>query len=359
MIEHDRRKKHRSPYIILAVVLLGWLAFLPLFAREFFSDLFFMPFVGALAAVVANITPAAAGIVYFPILTNLQVSPVTVAQFSMAIQAYGMGLGTLRWYQVNPRLFLPNVLVLSFVGGFLGQVVSLVFFPIQNPEMLSLIFNGISFIFTQIIFFSLITNSKYPNTTFVLNLSNGTVMFLVSVVGGLLCGWIGFGIDTIFYFVLTLVYRLNPAIAIVTSIALMAAMSITGTLLNALLYEVPVTLWFSALPGVTIGGLFLATYIAVKMGPRNILLLFTFFLSTDFFVTLWTQQTLPMTETVRKIIIYALVFYLLLIHVRIIRKQSETGAVERRRRDESDSQNVQDEPSQEDVPSRDSDQHPG
>ena len=66
-----------------------------------------------------------------------------------------------------------------------------------------------------------------------------------------------------------------------------------------------------------------------------------------------------MTETVRKIIIYILVFYLLLIHVRIIRKQSATGAVERRRRDESDSQNVQDEPSEEDVSSRDSEQHPG
>lgn len=345
MMEHDRRKKHKSPYIILAVVMVGWLAFLPLFAREFFSDLFFMPFVGALAAVVANITPAAAGIIYFPILTHLSVSPVTVAQFSMAIQAYGMGLGTLRWYQVNPRLFLPNVLVLSFVGGLFGQIISLVFFPIQNPEMLSLVFNVISFIFIQIIFFSLITNSKYPNTTFVINPSNGTVMFLVSVIGGLLCGWIGFGIDTIFYFVLTLVYRLNPAIAIVTSIALMAAMSITGTLLNAVFYDVPITLWYSALPGVTLGGLFMATYIAVKMGPRNILLLFTFFLSADFFVTLWTQQTVPMTETVRKIIIYVLVFYLLLIHVRIIRKQSETGAVERRGRDDSDSQNIQDEPS--------------
>jgi hypothetical protein len=130
-----------------------------------------------------------------------------------------------------------------------------------------------------------------------------------------------------------MVYRINPAVAIVTSIALMAVMSITGTLFNVFIHDVPFTLFYSALPGVTIGGLFLAAYIAVRMGPRNILLLFTFFLSADFFVTLWTQQTIPMSETIRKLVIYVLVFYLLAIHVRIMRNQSK--AVERRGKDPS------------------------
>ncbi len=316
------RTKDKSPYIILGVVIIVWLCCLPWFYDIFFSHLFYMPFVGALAAVIANITPAAAGIVYFPILTHLAVSPATVAQFNLIIQAYGMGLGTFRWFLFNRKLFIFNVLPVGLAGGLLGEIISMVWFPISNPELLTLVFNFIAFLFTQIIFFSLLRNAQYPNLHVPLTIVNCSVLFFFAVIGGLLCGWIGFGIDTIFYFVMTVMFKINPAASIVTSIALMAAMSITGTILNAFFHDIPVALWFSAIPGVTLGGLFLAAYIAVRMGARNILLLFTFFLTIDFLVALWTQQTLPMTETARKLIIYALAFYMLFIHIKIFRKQS-------------------------------------
>lgn len=282
-----------------------------------------MPLVGTVAAIVANITPAAAGIIYFPILTHLSMAPVTVSQFNLIIQAYGMGLGTFRWFLFNRKLFVFNVIPIAISGGFAGEIVSIVIFPIKNPELLTLIFNCIAFAFTQVIFFSLLRNVQYPNTTLTLNGFRRLVMFFSAFIGGLLCGWIGFGIDTIFYFIMTIMFRINPAVSIVTSISIMAIMSFTGTILNAIFQDVPLALWFSAIPGVTVGGLFLAAYVAVRMGARNILLLFTFFLSIDFFVALWTQQTLPMSETIRKVIIYGLVFYLLIIHVKIFRKQSK------------------------------------
>lgn len=280
------KKKYRSPLIILVTVSILWLLFFPSFHEIFISKLFYMPFVGAVAAIVANITPAAAGIIYFPILTHLSISPVTVSQFNLIIQAYGMGLGTFRWFLFNKKLFIFNVLPICIAGGFLGEIVSIALFPINNPELLTLIFNFIAFLFTQIIFFSLIRNSRYPNTTLKLTPLNSALMFSFAFIGGLLCGWIGFGIDTIFYFIMTIIFRINPAIAIVTSIALMASMSISGSVLNFIFQDIPFALWYSAIPGVTIGGLFLASYIAVKMGSKNILLLFTFFLSSDFFVTL-------------------------------------------------------------------------
>ncbi len=320
------KKQYRSPLIILYVVAVLWVIAFPFFYEIFLTKLFYMPFVGAVAAVVANITPAAAGIIYFPILTHLSISPVTVAQFNLIIQAYGMGLGTFRWFLFNKKLFILNVLPISIVGGFAGEVVSIVLFPIKNPELLTLIFNFISFLFTQIIFFSLLKNTQYPNTSVNLNISIGSILFCFAFIGGLMCGWIGFGIDTIFYFVMTMMLKVNPAISIVTSISLMAAMSISGSVLNAIFHEVPIALWYSAIPGVTIGGLFLAAYIAIKMGSRNILLLFTFFLSVDFFVALWTQQTIPISETVRKMLIYTLVFYMLVIHIKIFRSQSKDMA---------------------------------
>lgn len=318
------KKKYNIPLIILIVVAVLWLLAFPIFHEIFLSKLFYMPFVGAIAAVVANITPAAAGIIYFPILTHLSISPITVSQFNLTIQAYGMGLGTFRWFLFNRKLFIFNVLPICIAGGFIGEIVSIVLFPICNPELLTLIFNFISFLFTQIIFLSLLRNTKYPNISVNLSFLNCLILFCFAFIGGLLCGWIGFGIDTIFYFIMTIMFRINPAISIVTSISLMAAMSITGTVLNAIFHDVPLDLWYSAIPGVTIGGLFLAAYIAVKMGSRNILLLFTFFLSVDFFVALWTQQTIPISESLRAILIYILVFYMLLIHIKIFRNQSKS-----------------------------------
>lgn len=316
------KNKYSIPLIILVVVSVLWLIAFPFFHEIFLSKLFYMPFVGAVAAIVANITPAAAGIVYFPILTHLSIAPITISQFNLIIQAYGMGLGTLRWFLFNKKLFIFNVLPVSIAGGLIGEIVSIVLLPINNPELLTLIFNCIAFLFTQIIFFSLLRNSKYPNMSVKLTLFNCSIMFSFAFIGGLLCGWIGFGIDTIFYFIMTVMFRINPAASIVTSISLMAAMSISGTVLNAIFQNVPLALWYSAIPGVTIGGLFLAAYIAVKMGSRNILLLFTFFLSIDFFAALWTQHTLPMGDTVRKMIIYPLIFYMVVIHIKIFRSKS-------------------------------------
>ncbi|SDU55250.1 Uncharacterized membrane protein YfcA [Desulfobacula phenolica] len=307
-------------YIMFAVVCGIWLISFSHFREDFLGQFYYMPFLGVIAATIANTTPAAAGIVYFPVLTRLQISPVTAVQFSLIIQAYGMGLGTFKWYLVNKRLFMANVMPLCLSGGVLGIIISIVFIPMKNPELLSLTFNTISFIVTQVIFFSILFRRTYPNFTINLNLLNMIVLFTFSLVGGLVSGWIGFGIDTMFYFLLTFIFKINPAIAIVTSISIMAAVSVAGTVLNIIFNQVPLSLWYSAVPGVTIAGLFFASYFAVKIGARNILILFAFLLSVDFFMAFWTQQTIPMNQTFKLIFTYILVLYLLVIHVKIFKQ---------------------------------------
>ncbi len=303
-----------------AVLLCLWGLAFPFFRQSFTQDFYYMPFLGVIAATVANTTPAAAGIVYFPILTRLQIAPLAAVQFNMLIQAYGMGLGTVKWFMVNKRLFITNVLPVCLVGGFIGVFTGIVLLPLQDPKILTLVFNFIAFALTQFIFFSILARHKYPKLSVVLNPKNIAILFIFSFAGGLMTGWIGFGIDTIFYFVLTVIFQINPAASIITSITLMAAMSVFGSLLNILLHSVPISLWYSAIPGVTIAGLFLATFIAMKLGPKNVLLLFTMLLSVDFFVTFWTQQTLPMTQVLRVLITYALVAYIVFIHIKVFKK---------------------------------------
>ena len=100
----------------------------------------------------------------------------------------------------------------------------------------------------------------------------------------------------------------------------MAAVSIAGTVLNVVLHEVPLALWYSALPGVTIAGLFRATYLAVKLGAKNVLLLFTACLSADFFISFWTQETIPLSYTIKVLATYILLTYLVVLHVKIFKK---------------------------------------
>jgi len=313
-------QKNKIPYIISLVVGVLWLIGLVWFYQDFIQNYFFMPFLGVIAATVANTTPAAAGIVYFPILTRLSISPISAVRFNLIIQAYGMGLGTLKWYLVNKRLFIFNVIPICIFGGMIGVIFGIVVFPIAKPELLTLIFNFVAFLFTQIIFISILRKRAYPKTSITLTPRSLLLLFGFSLLGGLISGWIGFGIDTMFYFILTMVFHINPAVAIVTSISLMAAMSIFGTFLNILLYDVPLALWFSAIPGVTLAGLFLAAYFAMKLGAKNVLLLFSGLLTIDFFVTLWTQKTIPMSEGLRMFITYALVIYLCGIHVKIFKQ---------------------------------------
>ena len=251
------------PFIILVLVFAIWLIMFPYFSEDFFSRFYYMPFLGIIAATVANTTPAAAGIVYFPVLTQLHINPLTAVQFSLVIQAYGMGLGTLKWYLVNKKLFIKNVIPICLFGGIIGIIISIVFIPIENTEFLTIGFNLVAFIFTQVIFLSILSKHKYPNSEIDLTPCNIIILFAFSLLGGLISGWIGFGIDTMFYFLLTFIFKINPAIAIVTSISLMAALSIVGTLLNAIFNQIPLALWYSAVPGVTIAGLFLAAYFAV------------------------------------------------------------------------------------------------
>ena len=314
-----KNKKNIIPLIILPTVAILWAAFFILFKNDFLNKYYFMPFLGILAATVANTTPAAAGIVYFPILTKLQIAPIMAARYNLMIQAYGMGLGTLKWYLVNKKLFLLKVIPACILGGFIGCFFSIVIFPLENPKVLQLIFSIFAFILVQFVFFSILREHKYPNNDVKLNLANFSILFFLSLIGGLISGWIGFGIDTIFYFILTIIFRINPAVSIITSISLMTGVSIFGTALNIIFKEIPLALWYSAIPGVTLAGLFIASFLALKLGTRNILLLFTLFLSLDFFLTIWQSDTIAISTIAKFIITHALVLYLLIIHIKIFR----------------------------------------
>ena len=326
-------------YIILLAVAILWGLLTPKFWPELSEKYFFMPILGVLAATVANTTPVAAGIVYFPILTFLKISPLEAVLYTMMIQSYGMGIGAIRWFIEDKRLFLWKVLPICLLFGAAGAFSSTIIFPLTNPGILKNAFNIISFILVSAIFYSVIKKHRYPKTSVAFNRKNIIILIISAYVGGVFAGWLGFGIDTVFYFVLTLVFRIQPAIAIVTSIALMTGISIFGTGMHYIIHPefLPWGIWYSALPGVTLGGIFLAAYLTTEVTMKKFFIIFLFFLLAEFGVITLTQITLTLRYVIQFIIINTLVLYLVYIHIRLFRQSyvdfwiaAETGTIEHR-----------------------------
>jgi uncharacterized protein len=276
-------KKYLPFYIFFAVIVF-WIICLPIFYDDFVSQYFFMPFLGVVAATVANVTPTAAGIVYFPVMTRIHMDPTQVVMYTLMIQSFGMSLGSIKWFIVDRKLFLKNVLVVCLIGGFIGIALAIFFFPIRDPQRIKTIFDYFSYVIVVLVLLRVLLQKGQGITEFKFDIYSFIILFSFSVFGGLVSGWIGFGVDIIFYFILTIFYRINAAAAIVTSIVLMAGVSIAGTFFNYLLFDLPKNIWFSALPGVAIGGLFVATFLAVRARWWKVLLFFLYFFIVQIFL---------------------------------------------------------------------------
>lgn len=281
--------------ILSGAITAAWVFFFPWFRDVFISQYFFMPPLGLIAATIANATPAGAGIVYFPVLTRTVTEPVQAVRFSLMIQAYGMSLGALKWYVTDHKLFLIKEIAVTAAAGIAGITCAVLFMPVQNPPAVRLLFNAGAFAMMHVIFVS----SSRGKKTFTGHRSNSSefisgrsslfflVLFSAGFAGGIISGWIGFGIDTIFFFIMTLLYKKDTASAIVSSVVLMAVVSLFGTLINIVFFDVNTALWFSAIPGVTLGALFAAVYLSRKIGQKNILLMTFVFLSLNFIQAVW------------------------------------------------------------------------
>ena len=309
-------------YIILPSVIVLWLLLTPAYWPELTNKYFFMPILGVLAATVANTTPVAAGLVYFPILTYLKISPLEAVLYTMMIQSYGMGIGAIRWFIEDRRLFLWKILPICIIFGALGAFCGITIIPLDNPGILKKGFNIVSFILVSLIFYSVIKKHRYPNTRVAINKKNTILLAIISFTGGIFTGWLGFGVDTLIYFLLTLYFRVQPAIAIVTSIALMTSISIFGTGIHYAIHPevLPWGIWYSALPGVTLGGIFLAQYLTTEVTMKKFFSIFVFFLCAEFAVISLTQISFSYSYILQFIGINALVLYLVYIHIRLFRQ---------------------------------------
>ena len=208
---------------------------------------------------IAGATSEGGGAIAFPVFTKLlNVNPFDAKVFSLAIQSVGMTAASLVIIKMKIKVEWRVIFWVS-LGGVFGIVYSSLYVaPYLSPAMTKMSFTILVSSFALTLF--VLNRDKLRLVNEVVPVNNSKVnafLFLVGILGGVVSGMVGNGIDIITFSILVLWYRVNEKIATPTSVILMAINAIVGFLLYAQVLDgfTPVvqSYWLAAIPIVVIG----------------------------------------------------------------------------------------------------------
>ena len=252
----------------------------------------FMPLLGIVAATIAMSTPAGGGVVFFPTMVLLGVPPYQAVAFSVGAQSVGMGIfGTFNWIKRDRAAILkPAVLAAALVGG-AATLLSLFVFPIAQARPLQLTFSLFGFGLAIYIFYGLRHGLDKETSRFRLGPRMVAALAVAALLGGLLVGYIGVGIDAVLFLVLTSFFKIDSHEATVTSILAMGFTAMVPFGIHLLvLRDVPISLWLMVLPGILLGAR-IGPWLNQTLGRRRILIGFSILLLMEFVMT-FTKQVI-------------------------------------------------------------------
>lgn len=210
--------------------------------------------------------------------------------FSLAIQSVGMVAASIAIIMMRVRV-LWRVIVWVSLGGCLGIIISSVFLsPLLAPAIIRMLFTimAISLAFTLIRLSAgfRLNHLNMPNIT----TREITILLIVGVVGGVISGLVGSGIDMLCFSVLVLLFRISESIATPTSVILMAINSVFGVLLHIYFFEginaQVQAYWLASVPVVVVGAP-LGAYFCSRMQYLHIRYLLIALISIELVTSLW------------------------------------------------------------------------
>lgn len=225
--------------------------------------------VGFGAAIAANISAIGGGIVFIPsMLFCYHLPAVTALKIAIGTQAIGMSVGAITWSRT--KIIPYAALAYTVPGLIIGSTVSsLIIHP--NALLVKTIFGPVS-IGVGILTLYMLNRIGGSNN---LPLSHRrTPLFLLSVVGGLVTGWISIGEGELIAGYLMLACGLSTSQSIGLGVALMAINSIYLSLIHTLfLGGIPWHLAAFTILG-TLFGAPLAPYLSQLVSHRTLKIIF-------------------------------------------------------------------------------------
>ena len=226
----ERDFRYWSPWLVLFAVV--WTAGYFRLAHDpiglFERNWVFIP-VGFCGAILGNISAVGGGIVFIPVIIFLfRLPPVTALKIALASQSWGMTSGAIGWMQ--KKVVPLRALQLTVPGLLIGSCISsLVIHP--SALLVKLLFGPVS-ILLGILTIVLSRRAVKSGAVAEIPRKAAVPLFLISLVGGLITGWIAIGEGELVAALLMLVYGVNVATCIGLGVVLLSVNSIFLTFLH-------------------------------------------------------------------------------------------------------------------------------
>jgi len=226
----ERHFRYWSWWLVLFV--LAWAAGYLSLAHDpvalFERNWVFIP-VGFFGAVLGNISAVGGGIVFIPVVIFLfHLPPVTALKVALTSQSFGMTSGAIGWIQ--KRVVPLRALQLTVPGLLLGSSISsLLIHP--SALLVKLLFGPVSILLGVL---TIVLSRRAGKSAAPMEIpAAATVpLFVISLIGGLITGWVAIGEGELVAALLMLVYGLNVTSCIGLGVLLLSINSIYLTILH-------------------------------------------------------------------------------------------------------------------------------
>lgn len=229
----ERHFRYWSWWLLLFVV--AWAAGYCTLAPEpvaLFQRNWVFIIVGFCGAILGNISAVGGGIVFIPVFIFLfHLPPVTALKIALSSQSFGMTSGAIGWLQ--KRVVPVRALKLTVPGLLIGSAISsLLIHP--SALLVKLLFGPVSILVGVL---TIVLSLKARKSTPLADIPAKATgpLFIMSMVGGLITGWIAIGEGELVAALLMLVYGVDVAVCIGLGVVLLSINSIFLTLLHQFL----------------------------------------------------------------------------------------------------------------------------
>lgn len=259
---------------------------------------------------IAGATSEGGGAIAFPVFTKvLHISPQDAKVFSLAIQSVGMVAASMMI--VIMRVSIEwRIILWASLGGFFGIVIStLGISPWVEAGVVKMLFTAMmsSFAFTL----TLLNWKKrcYNGHLFIFEKQERWICVMAGLVGGMMSGLVGNGIDIICFSVMVLLFRLTEKVSTPTSVVLMAINSVVGFALHVFVTgaftPTVENYWLAAVPVVVVGAP-VGAYCCTRMNNKAIALLLISLIVIELISSL---ILIPLTATIVSISFLVFLFF--------------------------------------------------
>lgn len=233
-MQSDPKNYRFTSHPILLGCVVVWTAWLIMMVRgdywHHFTDKWFMTLTMMFGSFVAGATSEGGGAVAFPVMTLLfKIKPAVARDFSLMIQSVGMTAAAFTIICLKIKVSWRAV-IFSGLGGIFGVVLGMdVIGPMLPPAYAKVFFTSFWLSFALALYAINRTHDRQVYEAIPFE-SRGIVplLFMTGIVGGIVSGITGSGLDIATFAMLVLGFRVCEKVATPTSVLLMASNAVFG-----------------------------------------------------------------------------------------------------------------------------------